>query len=174
MKNNLKSILAVVLAAFILFPEVSEGMSKREFARSLREAAGDKGGKAAIRAVVRELKEGVAESPRSATAFTRLANNFLKRTLRPNQRSQAASALVQALGVSYFKGPKQYDPEDPAFQSILGVLVSSLPAAAKTEEGIAPIIRGLTRLNKIRRGSEEDLQILVDLVRAAAGLAAAS
>ncbi len=171
MKRKLSFAVIVCLAVCTVFTQVADAsMSKREFARNLREAVGKKRGNAAVLAVVRELREGLAEEPKSAAAFTRLSNNALRRLVSPNQRSNAAAALVQALGVSFFRGPKQYNPENPVFQSILVALVNSLPAELKTDQGIAPIIRGLTKLNKIRRGSPEDLQVLVDLVRNAAGL----
>lgn len=172
MKQKLTFLVVLFSVCTCLTQIADASLSKREFARNLREAVGNKRGNGAILAVVRELKEGLAEKPKAAAAFTRLSNNALRRLVNPNQRSKAAAALVKALGVSYFRGPNRYDPEDPVFHGILVALVNSLPAELKTDQGIAPIISGLTKLNKIRKGSPEDLQLLVDLVRSTAGLPA--
>lgn len=171
MKFNPRFFLIILLSLGFICPEISEAkISKGEFKRNVREVTENKRGNGAIRSIVKELTEGVRENPTSAVAFTRLSNNVLKRLIRPNQRSKAAASLVQALGVSYFRGPKGYDANDPVFQTILSALVTSLPAELKTEQGLAPIYSGLDRLNRIRKGSPEDLDTLIGVVNTAAGI----
>lgn len=165
--------LSAILAAITLAAHASSALAAsptKEFKNELKEIVAKKKGNGATKAIAKLLDKSVQSDPELIVSFNKLANNALKKILKPNQRGSAVSALVKAAGLSFFKGQKSYDPENPIFQNSIKLLIASLPESQKTEAVIGQIFEGLEKLNQIKKGTPAQLQILANLVYLAAGL----
>lgn len=169
MKTRLLALLA--FAGTLWLPATTHAaVTRAEFQTNISLIIATKKGNAAVNSIAGLLKRSIATSPTLLVPFNTLANNAIKKIVKTPLRGKAVTALIQAEGLVYFKGRNTYNPDDPKFRAALRTLIRTLPASQRTEIVIAQIAVGLTRLNRIKGGSEADLQSLVTFVYTTAGL----
>jgi hypothetical protein len=169
MKTRLLALLAA--AGTLWLPAIAHAaVTRAEFQTNISLIIATKKGNAAVNAIAGLLKRSIAQSPTLLVPFNTLANNAIKKIVKTPLRGKAVTALIQAEGLVYFKGRNPYNPDDPKFRAAIRTLIRTLPASQRTEIVVAQIAAGLTRLNRIKGGTDADLQSLIALVYSSAGL----
>lgn len=169
MKTRLLALLAA--AGTLWLPAITHAaVTRAEFQTNISLIIATKKGNAAVNAIAGLLKRSIAQSPTLLVPFNTLANNAIKKIVKTPLRGKAVSALIQAEGLVYFKGRNTYNPDDPKFRAAIRTLIRTLPASQRTEIVVAQIAAGLTRLNRIKGGTDVDLQSLIAFVYTSAGL----